>query len=113
MCHECNTRWAFGEHLKGMLFSHTHCLEDLEDKVVWNILVEEVRHRIYKDGRGLLPLQRYVQSVWPELQIKTLLVWMARYSSEALGKGTGVTVVTPGANLSTSCNRIPRLTLCQ
>jgi hypothetical protein len=54
-CHLFQTLGTFGQHLKRVLWTLAHDIEDLLDVVERNVLVEQVRHAIHEDQTPLLP----------------------------------------------------------
>jgi len=70
-------------------------------------LVEEVAHRVDEDHPRARPLQRLLQSLWPELQRKTLLVRMPRDATPALGERLCITVRAARRDLVAARHWIP------
>ena len=52
---------SLGEHLVGVLRRLSDYLEDLLDELEWNVVVEEVAHRVHEDEPRSTPTTRHVE----------------------------------------------------
>jgi hypothetical protein len=84
-----------------------HDIEDAEDKLIRDLMVKQIRHRIDEDSTGLSPSEGQIESVGPQLEIKSLLIRMPRYPTEPFGKPECVAMIATRANLSAAGSRIP------
>src|SRR5712692_9548474 len=80
------------------------------DVSIWPKFVKQITHRIHKDHLWHTALQRLAKLRWNQPQIKSLLVRVPIYSSEALSKRLRITMFAPRTNLRAPPHRIPSRT---
>src|SRR5713226_6384648 len=100
------TRRPLRENLKCMPASSDHRIEDLSDEADRHLFVIQIAHRVYEYPSRLPPLQWQTQAIWPEAQIKALLVRVTWSPPETLRKAFRVAVFASLANLRATCHRI-------
>ena len=74
-----------------VLIGFEHRREYLID-VIEGTLMEQVRHRADEHAARLAPVQRLIQPLGPELQIKAMLERMPGHASEPLSEPLGIAV---------------------
>lgn len=72
-----------------------------------HISMKQVGHGIDEDSPGFYPLQRELETGFPEAQIKALLVMMSGNPTPPFSERQRIAVVTARRHLSTPCDRIP------
>src|SRR6266567_8317619 len=78
---------TFGEDLVGVLGRfERHCCKDIHDKLIRNVFMEKVTHRIDKYPLWLFPVDWQFQAIRPQPQVKPLLVGVPLDTPEAFGK---------------------------
>jgi len=72
------------QNLVGVTLRLPHYLADARDVLDWNVLLEEIAHRVDKDSSRMLPTQGLLELLRHEAQIKALLKWVTARSSKSL-----------------------------
>src|SRR5579859_3650152 len=90
-----------------MPFGGGHDPCDGDDIFVGDLVMKEVAHRVHEDHLWCTPAERLGQLFGNEPKIETLLVGMALYTAESLGKSLGVAMFAARANLRTATDRVP------
>src|SRR3990172_11254452 len=84
-----------------------HRVEDARDEPRWNVLVEEVAHRVHEYAAGPLPQTRLLQAFRPEPQVEPELEGVSLNTTKAFRKPLGVAVVATAADLRAARHGIP------
>ena len=80
-----------------MLRCPLHHVEDLQDEIERDVLVEQVAHRIDEDHARLPPMQRQIEHVRMERELKAVTVVGLAHGAEPLRHALGVAVLgSPG-----------------
>ena len=95
------------EDLKRMPLGAAHHVEDVLHKLVGDVLVEQVAHRVHEDHPRPLPTQRLVEPFRPEPKVESLLVGVTRDTAPSLGECFGVAVGAARRDLVAACDRVP------
>jgi hypothetical protein len=98
---------ALGENLKDVPVGTLHDLTNTRDELGWNVLVEEVAHRIDEYLSRSSPVQRLFELLGNKPEIKSVLEGMARHATEAFRERLGVTELAPRAHLRAASHRVP------
>jgi len=84
-----------------------HGAEDGLHEGKWDVLVEQIAHRVDEDQPRTFPCKRYVQALRPELQVETLLVRMIRYTAKPLRERLGIAVGASRTDLVATSDGVP------
>jgi hypothetical protein len=98
---------ALCQYLEDMPIHPNHDIKYLADVLVGNVDVEEIGHRTHKYASRAFPLQWQDEPIWPNLEVETLLIRVAWYTTEAFRKRECIPVIAARTYLSTSCNWVP------
>src|SRR4051794_35156637 len=80
------------EHLVRMPVRLDHDTNNVFDKVIWNILLEEIAHAVYKNRPGSGPFKWFGQLLWNDPQVESLLVRMPLNPAKSLSECLRVTM---------------------
>jgi hypothetical protein len=98
---------SLGEHLEDVPVGTPHHLTNTPDVLSWNVLVEEVAHRVDEYLPRASPMQRLFELFWHESEVKSLLERMPWDTSKAFCECLRIAEFATSTNLGASANGIP------
>ena len=95
------------EHLEDVPVGTPHHLANTPDVLGWNVLVEEVAHRVDEYLSRASPMQRLFELLWHESEVEPLFERMPWNTSKAFCECLRVAEFATGTNLGASANGVP------
>ena len=95
------------QNLESVPIGSTHNIEDSLNEFNWNVLVEEVAHRVDEYSLRLSPAKRQFNHVRLEGQCEAFSVVRLTHGLEPLGHSLRIAEFTSGADLIAARDRVP------